>query len=136
MHTLEQVRGVIRAVQTSMMILLIKIDGSINLKALTILAKRLLLVVWLFPWRISSDGYNTVLKVQMKILKDGRWTKSNISSCLDRRYTFDHPFFDHPFFSCPIRRASKVVRPKSRAPSKKFVHSCPLSIRPSVTPIS
>ena len=33
-----------------------------------------------------------------------------------------HFGFDHPFFECPIGRARKIARPKSRAPKKKFVH--------------
>ena len=36
----------------------------------------------------------------------------------------EHFGFDHPFFVCPIGRASKITSPKSRAPRKKFVHSC------------
>ena len=35
-----------------------------------------------------------------------------------------HFGFDYPFFACPIERVSKVARPKSRAPRKKFVHPC------------
>ena len=30
--------------------------------------------------------------------------------------------FEYRFFTCPIGRASKIVRPKSRVPKKKFVH--------------
>ena len=33
-----------------------------------------------------------------------------------------HFGFGHPFFACPIGRASKTARPKSRAPREKFVH--------------
>ena len=67
MHTLEQVRGVIRALQTSMTVVLTKIDGNINLKTLTVLAKKLLLVTWLCPGHVSTDGYITVLKVQIEM---------------------------------------------------------------------
>ena len=46
LSSLEQVRGVIRALQTSMIVLLAKIVSNVNLKALTILAKRLILDAW------------------------------------------------------------------------------------------
>ena len=55
LHLLEQVSGVIRALQTSMMVLLTKIVSKVNLKTLTILAKRLILDVWLGPGRASVD---------------------------------------------------------------------------------
>ena len=42
LHALEQVRGAIRALQTSMMLLLTKIVSNMNLKNLTILEKRLI----------------------------------------------------------------------------------------------
>ena len=67
MHTLEQVRGVIRALQTSMIVLLTKIDGNTTLKTLTVLAKKLLLVTWLCPGHVSTDGCITVLKVQIEM---------------------------------------------------------------------
>ena len=49
---------------------------DINLKTSTILAKKLVLVAWLGPERVSADGYITVLKIQTdmkrwKINKDG-----------------------------------------------------------------
>ena len=47
-----------------------KIVNNINLKALTILAKRLILVAYLGPQRVSVDGYITVLKIQIEISKD------------------------------------------------------------------
>ena len=56
LHLLEQVRGVIRALQESMMILSTKIVTNISLKILTILAKTLILVAWLGPGRVS-DGF-------------------------------------------------------------------------------
>ena len=56
-----------------MMILLVKIVGNINLKTLTILAKKL--VARLGPERVSADGYITVLQIQMKIRKDERRVK-------------------------------------------------------------
>ena len=34
----------------------------------------------------------------------------------------EHFGFDQSFFACPIGRASKIARPKSRARRKKFVH--------------
>ena len=67
---LEQVSGVIRALQASMVVI------NINFKTLTILAKRLILVAWLGPGRTSADGYITVLKIQMELCKDGRGVKT------------------------------------------------------------
>ena len=52
---LEQIRGVIRALSTSMIVLLAKIVSNVNLKALTILAKRLILDVWLGLVHTSAD---------------------------------------------------------------------------------
>ena len=72
MYALEQIRGVIRTLQTSIIVLLAKTVSNINLKTLTILTKRLILVAWLGPGHDSADGYNTVLKIQMEIRKDGR----------------------------------------------------------------
>ena len=54
-----------------MMVLLTKITGNINLKTLTILAKRHLGCLT-GPRRIYADEYITVLKIQMEICKDGR----------------------------------------------------------------
>ena len=75
MEALEQVRGVISALQTSMMVLLTKIVSNINLKTLTILAKRLILVAWLGPGCAFTDGYIIFLNIQMEICKDGRRVK-------------------------------------------------------------
>ena len=36
----------------------------------------------------------------------------------------EHFGFDHLFFACLIGRASKISRPKSRMPRKKFFHPC------------
>ena len=72
LYALEQIRGVIRTLQTSIIVLLAKTVSNINLKTLTILAKRLILVTWLGPGNDSAGGYNTVLKIQMEIRKDGR----------------------------------------------------------------
>ena len=58
-----------------MMVLLTKIVSNVNLKALTILTKRLILDVWLGPGRASVDGYITALKIQTKICIDGRQVK-------------------------------------------------------------
>ena len=72
---LEQVRDVIRALQTSLMVLLTKLVSNINLKTSNILAKRLILNAWLSPGYVSADWYITVLKSQTKIYKDGRQVK-------------------------------------------------------------
>ena len=55
-----------------MMVLWTKIVSNINLKTLTILAKRLILLDLLGPERVSAEGYITLLKMQMKICKDRR----------------------------------------------------------------
>ena len=73
MPVLEQVRGVIRALETSTMVLLTKIVSSVNLKTSTILAKRLILNAWVSSGCASADSYiKAVLKIQTKICKDGR----------------------------------------------------------------
>ena len=51
---------------TSLMVILVKIVNNINLKMLTILAKRLILITWLGLGRIYADRYITVLKIQME----------------------------------------------------------------------
>ena len=58
-----------------MMALLAKIVSNVNLKASTILEKRLILDARLSPECTSADWYITVLKMQMKIYKDGRQVK-------------------------------------------------------------
>ena len=75
MPVLEQVRDVIRALPTSMMILLGKIVSNVNLKMSTIFAKRLILNAWLGPGCASADWYIAVFKIQTKICKDGRQVK-------------------------------------------------------------
>ena len=70
MHVLEQVRGVIRGLQTSMVGNLTKIVSNINSKALAILAERSIIVTGLGPGRASVGGYITVLKNQIEICKD------------------------------------------------------------------
>ena len=75
MHALEQVSGIIRGLEGSMMVLLIKIASNVNLKTSTILAKRLILDAWLGPGCAPADWCITVLKVQTKICKDGRQVK-------------------------------------------------------------
>ena len=72
LNALEQVSGLIRALQISILVLLTNIVININLKTLTILAKRLMLVACLGPVCVSVDGDITVLKIQMEICKDGR----------------------------------------------------------------
>ena len=52
---LEQVRGIIRALQTFMIVLLAKIVSNVNLKALTILTKIVILDAWLGPVPTSAD---------------------------------------------------------------------------------
>ena len=51
---LEQVRDIIRALQTSMMVILTKIVTNVSLKMLNILAKRLILDTWLGPGRVCK----------------------------------------------------------------------------------
>ena len=58
-HLLEQARGAIGALQSSMMVLLTKVFCNVNLKTLTILAKTLILVARLGPGRVSADGYHS-----------------------------------------------------------------------------
>ena len=70
MSVLEQVSGIIRALQISMMVLLTKIISDVNLKTLTILGNRLILDEWLGPGCASADWYIPVLKLQTKICKD------------------------------------------------------------------
>ena len=70
MSVLEQVSGIIRALQISMMVLLTKIISDVNLKTLTILGNRLILDEWLGPGCASADWYIVVLKLQTKICKD------------------------------------------------------------------
>ena len=62
MHALKQVRGVIRAFQTSMVVLLTKIFSNINSKTLTILTKKLILVTGLGPGHVFVDGTLQFLK--------------------------------------------------------------------------
>ena len=75
MPVLEQVSGVIRALQRPMMVLLTKKVSNVSLKTSATLAKRLILGTWLGPGCASADGYITVLKIQTKICKDGRKVK-------------------------------------------------------------
>ena len=75
LSVLQHVRGVIWDLQTSMIVLLTKIVSSVNLKALTILAKEIILDAWLGPGRASADRYITFHKIQTKICIDGRQVK-------------------------------------------------------------
>ena len=77
MPALEQVRGVIRALQTSVMVLSAEIVSNINLITLTVLPKRLFLDAWLGLGSASKDWYCEFLTIQTKICKDGR--RSNIN---------------------------------------------------------
>ena len=70
MPTLEQVRGVIKALQISTVVLLAKIIRNVNLKT-----KKIILVAWLGRGCASADWYITVLKIQTKIWKGGRRVK-------------------------------------------------------------
>ena len=63
-----------RALQTSMMVLLTKTVSIFNLRTLAILAKRLILDSWLCPGRASADWYIAVLKIQ-----------TNMYRCTDER---------------------------------------------------
>ena len=75
MPALVQVRGVIRALPASMIVLCKKIVNNTSLKMLTSLAKRLISVSWLGPGRVSADGYITVPKIEMEIGKNGGQVK-------------------------------------------------------------
>ena len=75
MLQLEEVRGLIRALQTSIMVLLAKVVSNINSKMSTILAKRLIISSWLGPECASADWNIIVLKIQTKICKNGRQVK-------------------------------------------------------------
>ena len=75
MHALQQVSGIIRGLEGSVMVLLIKIASNVNLKISTILAKRLILDAWLGPGCAPADWCITVLKVQTRICKDERQVK-------------------------------------------------------------
>ena len=55
LYAFEQVRGVIKALQTSIMELLTKIVSNVSLKTLTILRKRFILDAWLGPGSSSAD---------------------------------------------------------------------------------
>ena len=85
MPVLEQVRGIIKALQKSIkvlqtfiMILLAKILSNVSLKTSTIqkLCKRLVLDIWrVQDVPLQNDRYITVLEIQTKICKDGRQVK-------------------------------------------------------------
>ena len=75
MHILEQVSGVIGALQTFMMVILAKLVSNVNLRILTILAKRLILIAWMGPGLASAGGHLTVLEIQSEMCKDGRRVK-------------------------------------------------------------
>ena len=53
------------------MVVFTKIVSIVNLKALSMLPKRLILIAWLGPRCVSADGYITVIKIHMEICKDG-----------------------------------------------------------------
>ena len=53
-----------------MMMLLAIIVSNVNLKALTVLARMLILDAWLGPGHASADQYIIVLEFQTKICKD------------------------------------------------------------------
>ena len=52
-----------------MVVVLTKIVSKIDLKTLTIIAKRLILVTGMGPRGASTDGYITVLKIPIEIVK-------------------------------------------------------------------
>ena len=65
----------IRGLQTSIVVILTKIVSNIDSKTLNVLVKMLILVTGLGPGGTSTDGYITVLKIQIEICKDGRRVK-------------------------------------------------------------
>ena len=75
LSALEQINGVIRAIQTSTVVLFAKVVCNVNWKALIILTKRLILDAWLGPVRASTDWYIIVLKNKTKIYKSERQVK-------------------------------------------------------------
>ena len=56
LSTVEEVKGVLRVLQTSTMKLFAKIGSNVNLKPLTIFAKRSILDAWLLPKSASTGG--------------------------------------------------------------------------------
>ena len=76
-HALEQARGLIRALQASMMVLLTKIVSNINLN-FNYSRKKINLSCLTGPGRVFADGYITVHKFQMEICKNG--SRVNIGS--------------------------------------------------------
>ena len=72
---LEQLRGVIRALQTSMFIFLTKIVSNVSLKTLTILVKKLILNNWLGRGHGSADLYIAILKIPKKMCINERQVK-------------------------------------------------------------
>ena len=74
MHTLEQLGGAIRALQTSIMVIFVKIVSNVNFD-FNYSRKEVNLVAWVGPERASADGYIIVLNIQMEISKDEREVK-------------------------------------------------------------
>ena len=78
LHALEQIRGVIRALQISTVVLLAKIVRKVNLKTSTILAKTINLRCLAGSWMYLCRLIITVLKTQTKMCKDEyRWDDFN-----------------------------------------------------------
>ena len=73
-HALDQVRSVIRAIQTSMVVLLTNLVKNVWFKDVNYSHKRLILDAWLGPECASVDWY-IVLKIQIKMCKDERQVK-------------------------------------------------------------
>ena len=63
---LEQVNGLFRAPQTSVMTRRAKLVNNVNLKPLNILVKRFILDAQLGP---VFGGYNTILKIKTEVSK-------------------------------------------------------------------
>ena len=73
---------------------------------------------------VDGDSLKTLLKIFLTLVK--KFTLLVIP--LVPSWTMRSPVFSlimsssfHPFCACPIGCASKIARPKSRAPRKKFV---------------
>ena len=75
MDALELVRGLIKALQTPMIVLLPKIVSNVNLKTVNYSHKRIILDSWLGPGCTSADWYITALKVKTRMCKHSRQVK-------------------------------------------------------------
>ena len=69
MHALELGRGLIKALQTQLIVLLPKIVSNVDLKTVNYSHKKIILDSWLGPGCASADWYITALKVKIKMCK-------------------------------------------------------------------